>query len=269
VSLEARLHRGICLSQLGQHKQALELLKKVREERPDLSGLDAALARTLERAGQLKEAEATLVQSMTRGGGANGELLEALAGFYGRQHRLQDAIALLNGALSRSPTDQALLFALATLHEKKGEPSRAIEKVRLILEGDPKNATALNFLGYMLAQSGGDLDEAERSVRKALELKPESPAFLDSLGWVLFKRGDAEAGAEHLERAVAGGPEDPTLLEHLGEVSAKLGRKQRAVECYGRALELLTQNPDEAERPSQRADVERKLKLLSQDKQGR
>jgi tetratricopeptide (TPR) repeat protein len=269
VSLEARLHRGSCLSQLGQHKAALEVLRKVRDERPDLGGIDAALARTLERAGQLKEAEATLVQAMTRGTGANNELLEALAGFYGRQNRLQDAIGLLNGALARAPGDETLLFALATVHDKKGDPQRAIEKVRLIIDADPKNATALNFLGYALAQSGGDLDEAERVVKRALELKPDSPAFLDSMGWVLFKKGDAENGADFLERAVLGGPEDPTLLEHLGDVSVKLGRKARAAECFGRAIELLKQNPDDAERPSQRADVERKLKLLSPEKQGR
>lgn len=267
VSYEARLHRGICLSQLGQHKAALEVLLKVREEKAELAGVDPAISRTQERAGQLKDAEATLVKAM--GQGATTELLEALAGFYGRQNRLQDAVSLLNGALARAPKDEALLFALASVHEKKGEWSRAVEKVRLILDGDPKNATALNFMGYTLAQNGGDLEEAERLVRRALELKPDSPAFLDSLGWVLFKKGDADQGAQLLELAVGAGPEDATLFEHLGDVSAKLGRRQRAQECYSRSLELLQASPDDAERPTQRSDLERKLKLLSPEQKGR
>lgn len=267
VSFEARLHRGLSLSQLGQHKAALEVLRRVQEEKPDLAGVEPAISRALERSGQLKDAESTLIKAM--GKGASTELLEALAGFYGRQNRLQDAVALLNGALARSPRDEALLFALASVHEKRGEPSRAIEKVRLILESDPKNPTALNFMGYTLAQSGGDLDEAERLVRRALELKPESPAFLDSLGWVLFKKGDAEGGAELLERAVGSGPEDATLFEHLGDVCLKLGRKQRAQECFSRSIELLQSSPDDAERPGQKADLERKLKLLSPDQKGR
>ncbi len=268
VSFEARLHRGICLSQLGQHKAALEVLQKVREEKAELSGVDPAISRTQERAGQLKDAEATLVKAMGQGG-ASTELLEALAGFYGRQNRLQDAVSLLNGALARAPKDDALLFALASVHEKKGEWARAVEKVRVILDGDPKNATALNFMGYTIAQNGGDLEEAERLVRRALELKPDSPAFLDSLGWVLFKKGDADQGAQVLELAVGAGPEDATLFEHLGDVSAKLGRKQRAQECYSRSIELLLASPDDAERPTQKTDLERKLKLLSPEGKGR
>ncbi len=267
VSFEARLHRGLCLSQLGQHKAALDLMHKLQEEKPELSGVDPALSRIFERSGQLKDAEVTLVKAM--GKGATTELLEALAGFYGRQSRLQDAVSLLNGALARAPRDEALLFALASVHEKKGEWARAIEKMRLILESDPKNSTALNFMGYTIAQNGGDLVEAERLVRKALELKPESPAFLDSLGWVLFKKGDADAGAELLERAVGAGPEDATLFEHLGEVSLKLGRKARAQECFARSLELLQASPDDAERPTQKTDLERKLKLLSPEQKGR
>ena len=268
VSYEARLHRGICLSQLGQHKAALEVLLKVREEKGELVGVDPAISRTQERAGQLKEAEATLVRAMGQGG-ASTELLEALAGFYGRQNRLQDAVSLLSGALARAPKDEALLFALASVHEKKGEWARAVEKVRIILDGDPKNATALNFMGYTLAQNGGDLEEAERLVRRALELKPDSPAFLDSLGWVLFKKGDADQGAQVLELAVGAGPEDATLFEHLGDVCAKLGRKQRAQECYSRSIELLQASPDDAERPTQKTDLERKLKLLSPEGKGR
>ncbi|MFZ5445654.1 MAG: tetratricopeptide repeat protein [Myxococcota bacterium] len=266
VSFEARLHKGLCLSQLGQHARALETLRKLQEEKPELAGLDAAIARALERSGNLKEAESALVRAIGRTPGA--ELVEALAGFYTRQGRFSDAISLLSGALSRAPTDELLLTALAVTLDRKGDWERGIEKMRLVLDGDPANAAALNFIAYSLAQHGGDLDEAERLVRRALELRPESPAFLDTLGWVLFKRGKLDDAAALLERAVAAA-EDPTLLEHLGEVAAAQGRKPRARECFGRALELLEASADEAERPGQRADLERKLKLLSPERKGR
>lgn len=266
VSFEARLHRGICLSQLGQHTRALEALRKLQEDRPELPGLDAAISRTLERAGNLKDAESALVRAVGRA--PSTEVLEALAGFYTRQGRHADAVALLSGALARSPGDEALLTALAVTLDRKGEWQRGIEKMRQVLDGDPKNAAALNFIAYSLAQNGGDLDEAEKLVRRALELRPESPAFLDSLGWVLFKRGRLDDAATILERAVAAG-EDPTLLEHLGEVSVALGRKPRAAECFTRAIQLLEASVDEAERPGQRVDLERKLKLLSPERKGR
>ncbi|MFO0596899.1 MAG: tetratricopeptide repeat protein [Myxococcaceae bacterium] len=261
VSAEARLHRAICLSQLGQHKQALELLRALQEDRPDLSGLEPAMARALERAGQLKEAEGVLVRAVGRSSSA--ELLEALSGFYARQRRLGDAIALLSGAVARNPNDEAMQFALATLYEKKGEWQKAIERLKPLIEKHPDNSIALNFMGYTLANNGGDLDEAERVVRKALEQRPESSAFLDSLGWIQFKRGRLDDALETLERAVDAAPDEPTLLEHLAEAAAKKGNKARAVECLSRAIELLKDNPDDAERPTQRTDLERRLKQLS------
>ena len=267
VSFEARLHRGICLSQLGQHRAAIELLKKLQEEKPELAGIDAALSRVQERAGHLKDAESTLVKAIGRS--PTSDVLEALASFYARQNRLKDAVALLSGAVARSPRDEALTFALATALEKQGDWQKAVDRVRGLLDGDSKHAGALNFIGYTMAQHGGDLDEAERLVRKALEQRPDSAAFLDSLGWVLFKKGELEKASDALERAVDSGPEDATMFEHLGDVSVRSGKKTRAQETYTRAIELLQSSPDDAERPNQRAELERKLKLLSPDAKGR
>lgn len=261
VSFEARVHRGMCLSQLGQHKAALEVIKKVQAERPDLAGVEPALARALERSGNVKDAESTLVKAVGRA--SSTELLDALSSFYTRQKRVPDAIALLSGAAARNPTDDGVQFALAALMEKKGDWQKAIERLKPVIERHPDNAAALNFVGYTLVSNGGDLDEAERYVRRALEQRPESAAFLDSLGWIQLKRGRAEEAAETLERAVDASPDEVTLLEHLGEASLKLNRKSRAQECFSRALELLDADPDEAERPSQRGDLERRLKLLS------
>lgn len=263
VSYEARLHRAICLSQLGQHRAALDVLKRVQDDKPELQGLDAALARAQERSGNVKEAELTLVRAIGRA--PTTDVLEALASFYGRQNRLGDAVSLLSGAVARAPRDESLTFALATVLEKNGDWQHAVERVRGLLEGDARHPAALNFIGYTLAQHGGDLEEAERLVRSALEQRPDSAAFLDSLGWVLFKKGDLDKASDALERAVDAGPEDATLFEHLGDVSARAGKKARAVETYTRALELLQASPDDAERPSQRADLERKLKLLTPD----
>jgi Flp pilus assembly protein TadD len=83
------------------------------------------------------------------------------------------------------------------------------------------------------------------------------------MGWVLHKKGDTAGALEYLERAVSADPDEPTLLEHLGEVLTRAGRKAQAQDAYRRAVQLLKENPDAAERPTQRADVERKLKMLT------
>jgi tetratricopeptide (TPR) repeat protein len=258
---EGRMHRAMCLSSLGQHKAALEAFHQVAADRPQLSGLTAAWARGLERAGQPKEAEAMLVKLVSQAPGT--DAYEAVTSFYERQGRAVDGVALLTGEVARRPDDETLRFALAVALERKGDWRRAIDEMRAVVAGNPHHAAGLNFIAYTLADHGGDLDEAESLMKLALAERPDSPAFLDSMGWILFKKGDAAGALELLERAVSTSPDEPTLLEHLGEAAAKVGKRARAHEVFRRALELVVENPESAERLSQRADLERKLKMLT------
>jgi tetratricopeptide (TPR) repeat protein len=258
---EGRLHRAMSLSSLGQHKAALEGFKKLAAERPQVPGLIPAWARALERAGKAKEAEAMLVKLLADAPGA--DAFEAISSFFERQGRLADGVALFQDALKQRPDDHALRFALAVALDRTGDWKQAVAEMKRVLTDEPKNAAALNFVAYTLAQRGGDLEEAERLMKEALSVRPESPAFLDSMGWVLHKKGDTAGALEYLERAVSADPDEPTLLEHLGEVLTRAGRKAQAQDAYRRAVQLLKENPDAAERPTQRADVERKLKMLT------
>ena len=260
LSYEARLHKAMCQSSLGQHKPALDAFAKLNEERPLLSGLLPAWARGLERAGKQKEAESSLLKAFAASQPA--DVLDALSGFYDRQGRQAEAITLFSDALAKNPKDEPLLFALAAALERKGEWKRAVDTMRIVLEQSPTNTAAMNFIGYTLADRGGDLDEAERLVGKALESRPDSAAYLDSAGWVAYRRGQFDRSVDLMERAVAESPDEPTLLEHLAEACVKAGRKQRAEAVLRHAVQLLTTSPDAADRPSQRTDLEKKLKSV-------
>lgn len=260
LSFEAALHRAMCQSALGQHKAALDGFARLSAERPGLSGLAPAWARAFERAGKPKEAEALLLKTFQSGRSA--ELLDAIGGFFERQGRTQDAVTLFSQALAKTPKDEPLLFALASAQERKGDWQRAIETMRQVLDASPANAPALNFVGYTLADHGGNLDEAEAFVAKALESRPDSSAYLDSMGWIAFRKGQLERAVDLLERAVAESPDEPTLLEHLAEATTRLGKRARAEAVLKRAVQILTENPEAADRPLQRAELERKLKSL-------
>jgi tetratricopeptide (TPR) repeat protein len=264
---EARLHRAVCVSSLGEHTKALELFRGLHEERPDLPGLDVAWARASERAGQHKEAEVLLVRALAQD--PSSDSYEAFIGFAARHGRTDEAVAFIKALWVRQPDSDTLRFALASALERQGAWREAIELVRGVLVGNPRHAAAMNFLGYTLANRGDDLEEAERWVRKALESAPGSAAYLDSMGWVLFKKNEPERAADFLERAVRENGDEPTLLEHLGEVQARLNRRDKAIESWSRALELLEVNPDAAERTTQRAELERKLKSLTNRSAGR
>lgn len=260
---ESRLHRALCLSAQGQHRRALELMDALTEDAPSLAGLDVANARVLERAGQAREAEVLLVRVFSHAKAPSTDLLEAVVSFYQRQDRLNDAIALFAAALAKAPRDESLLTALAIAYDKKGDWQKALEKMRVVLEVNSESARAANFVGFVMAEHGLDLNEAQKLVQRALDSKPESGAFLDSMGWVLYRRGDAEHAVDYLERAAAAAPDDVSTLEHLGDVELKLGHRTRAIDAFKQALDVITASPEASDRPGQRVEVERKLKLLT------
>ena len=87
-----------------------------------------------------------------------------------------------------------------------------------------------------LAQQGRELDRAEKLVRIAVEAEPDNHAFLDSLGWVMYKRGRFEPACEFLEKAIAQtiNP-DPVVLDHLGDACYRLGRQDDAIKRWDQA----------------------------------
>ena len=258
LSHEAGVHRASCLSSLGQHAQALTLFKKGVEARPDDLAALQGYALALDRAGQGHQAEALLLRAVAERPAP--ELYEAAARLYDRQGRNSEGIALLSRGLAKRPRDEALLYALGAAYERGGEVQKSLEKMRAVLDINPDNANALNFIGYTLADKGIDNSEAERLVSRALELKPEQGAFLDSLGWVYFRRGDFGRAVEWLERASAASPGEPTIDEHLGDAYMRVSRQNDAAEAYRRALSGISDG-DEQPR-GQRAAIERKLKML-------
>ncbi len=100
----------------------------------------------------------------------------------------------------------------------------------------PDDPEVANNLAYMLAEQGEDLLRAEELVRQALRNDPQNGAYLDSLGWVLYRRGDFAGAFEWLVEAANQRPEDPTILEHLGLTLHRLGRAREALDVLRRAL---------------------------------
>ncbi|MFL5321851.1 MAG: tetratricopeptide repeat protein [Myxococcaceae bacterium] len=253
---EARLHRAMCLSGSGQHQKALELFKQGIAERPDYTLLYPAYARALEQAGNVREAEAVLNRELKLH--PSPELWDAISQTYARQGKVGDAIELLNRALKENPKDESLLFTLGTAYERKGDVEKSLQQMRAVLAINPDHAEALNFLGYSLADRNQDIDEAERLVTRALELKPDEGSFVDSLGWVYYRRGDYGRAVSTLERAVALMPDEPLVIEHLGDAYRSASRVSDAMKAYKRALDLIDSGKEQGER----AELMKKLKSL-------
>ena len=147
------------------------------------------------------------------------------------------ALAALEPTAKAFPRDTATQIALSDLYKDAGREADAERTLRQLLEIEPANAQVLNHLAYMLAQGGRQLDEAVRMLERALELDPGNGAYLDSLGWAHFRRGDLDVAEKLLSQAVAQMPRNSEVQDHMGDLFARRGRLADAVTAWTRALD--------------------------------
>ena len=138
---------------------------------------------------------------------------------------------------SPNPEDQEyVLFVQASIFERQKKYEQAEQTFKKVLAADPLNASASNYLGYMLADEGVRLEESVKYIQKALELEPNNGAYLDSLGWAYFKMSRYDLAETPLEKAAALIQNDPTIHEHLGNLYLHMGKTSMAQEEWQRAL---------------------------------
>ncbi|MDB6062597.1 MAG: hypothetical protein JWM78_2700 [Verrucomicrobiaceae bacterium] len=147
---------------------------------------------------------------------------------------------LMTEALKQFPLQPNLLYTRSMFSERRHDIPLLEKDLRAILKKDPGNVTALNALGYALANLTSRHTEAYPLIRKALDEKPDDPAIMDSMGWVEYKRGNLSEAREWLEKAYAAFP-DPEVAAHLGEVLWHDGNEKRAREVW---LKALQESPD-------------------------
>ena len=180
------------------------------------------------------------VKLMLKGTADDREVYIALAQMYSRIKDWPQAEASINKALELSTkTDdkEYTLFVAGSIYERQKKYDLAEEQFHKVIADDPKNAQALNYLGYMLADRGTRLEEALGYIRRAVALDPQNGAYLDSLGWVYYRMGNYELAEENLRRASEKIGSDPTVQAHLGDLYQKTGRLKLATTHWQRALE--------------------------------
>lgn len=165
--------------------------------------------------------------------------------FYEEDKQWDRAIEALTAGLEQVKRPVEIHFRLAVLYEKQKKRQESIEQIKKVLELEPDNPDAQNFLGYTFAEGGINLDEAEKLIREALLAKPGSGHIIDSLGWVFYKKGQYDKAVAELERAHRIMPQDGTVAEHLGDAYFQQKRYRDALRIYRRALELENANPPE------------------------
>lgn len=232
--------------------QAEALAREALARDPNQPRMVRLRAQALLKAGRAAEANALLEDSAAKQP-ENREYVVGLADLYADQKRTADAVRVLEQARKTFGDDQALTMRMANVYEAGGQLDAAEKELRKLVAADPLDSDALNSLSYMFADRGMRLDEAVALAERALKIDPDNPAYLDTLGWALFKQGRVEEASAPLARAAASLTGHSVIQDHHGDVLARRGRTAEAIAAWQRALAGDGEQID-------RAAIEKKIK---------
>ncbi|MFH1969267.1 MAG: tetratricopeptide repeat protein [Verrucomicrobiota bacterium] len=138
--------------------------------------------------------------------------------------------------------DSMFYFNYGTACERSGQLERAEALLQQAMRLDTENAEAFNYLAYMWAEKGIHLDQALEYSRHSLDCDPDNGAFLDTLGWILYKQKLVAEALTCLQSAYYFMPDDPTIMEHLGNAWFALRNESQACVWWERSYRINANN---------------------------
>ena len=163
-------------------------------------------------------------------------------------------------AIDRFGENRDLIFTRAAALERLDQFEESEALFQQLVDAEPDDANAANYLGYMWANREVRLEEALELITRAVSLDPENSAYLDSLGWVHFRLGDLAEAERWLRRAVdlGGNLGDGTIFCHLGEVLLEGGARTEARRYLVLGLDMGCENPDHVRSLLDRTDEDQR-----------
>ena len=174
-----------------------------------------------------------------------------IAALYMRDRRPGDALRMLDEAARAHPGAALPLLDTAQIHEGLGDRTAATAAYRAALRREPENALALNNFAFFLSTEPDQVDEALEMAERAYQRAPTSPAVADTLGWLLYLKGDLERAETLVQEALRRLPTNAQVRFHLGMVYARRGKTAEA----RRELEEALKSPDLAEAAEARSTL--------------
>lgn len=243
---KVRYYLAAVHEELGQFGEAIAHYRQVPPASPYFVDSVIHAAHLIKESGKLEEA-VELVKAGTASRDDVPNLFAYYATLLDAQKAYPDAIKMLTTAVEKFPTYAQLRFFLGSMYDRVGKTDETIVHMQKVLDIEPNNVQALNFLAYTFAEQNRDLEQAEDLARRAYDLEPKDGYILDTVGWVLFKKGKTDESIRFLEAAYASKSNEAVIAEHLGDAYLRHEMWQRAARMYRRAAELETDR-DKVER---------------------
>ncbi len=146
------------------------------------------------------------------------------------------AISVLQQAVKIDTNNLDAWNQLAILQNSTGNLRASDAAYERALQIDPNNALANNNYAYSLSERNLQLDRAQTMIENALKSEPKNPSYLDTMGWILYQRGNYKQAVNYILQAIDNGEVSATIYEHLGDAYQKLGDKEKAVQAWREAL---------------------------------
>jgi len=159
-----------------------------------------------------------------------------------QQKKYTQALSWIEQALQKWPKDKEILYRKAIILENQNQRQKSLELMEKIISLYPDYDPALNFVGYVLAEEGKDLNRAKLLIETALKMSPNNGYYLDSLAWVYFKLKELDKAWEYIQKAVSFTADDPTIWQHYGDIARSLNLKKEAIRGYKQSLKLNPHN---------------------------
>jgi tetratricopeptide (TPR) repeat protein len=220
---EAMVHAAYLLKQDKKVDEALKIVNSAIEKRPDV-----------------------------------GQLYAIQGSLYDEKGNFKKAAEVLKTGVDKFPENVQLRFFYGTIQDRLGNKPGVVDNMKKVIEMDPNHVQGLNYLAFTYAESGKNLSEAEKLIRRAIEIEPRDGYILDTLGWILFQKGDVQQSIQVLEAAFKFQPKESIIAEHLGDAYKKFQMVEKARKMYMKAAE------NEVDETKQK---EIREKLTSLDKQ--
>ena len=254
-AVELYLYWGLALEQQDAWAAAIDVYSQALAVSPGEAALHVRWGISLGRQGQWEAALAQYETAASLDSAYSptflywGIALEELEHWEAALEKLNQAVALANDK-------SRVLFYLGSCYEQASRKldrdeyfDRAVETFQRLLELEPNDAYALNYLGYMYADKGIRLTEAVALLEKAIALEPDNSAFLDSIGWAYFRLGELAQAEHYLQQALdhmdEGDPEElAVIFDHAGDIASALGKTDEACTHWQKVLELVPDNEE-------------------------
>src|SRR5215469_11051597 len=232
--------------------KALQYSEQSLSDNPGNRQLQMVHADVIAEKGRVDEGIKAL-QQLQKGNDEDLDVLSAEVSLYERAKKFDQAQNVLNMTIQRFPQEEGVYFLQGSVYEKQKKYSEAEKAFRKALELQKDDPAVLNYLGYMFADRGVHLDEAQSLVERAVKADPTNGAYLDSLGWVYFKQNRLSLAEEYLKKAIIFVNSDSSIHDHMGDLYFKTKRYDEARNEWNKSIQLSTEQ-EEADKVKKKLD---------------